>query len=146
MPPIRRLSNVLGGWAFSWAVGRPIPDNQSGYRLVCRRIMEATLASDEPGFAFEVEMITTCIRHGRHDRLGPDPDDLRRCAVAHPPARPPPELHPHRPPGPPRRPAPAVLRGDGVVGHDAQLAAALLEHDLEVLVIPVAKPASLNAR
>ena len=64
MPPIRRLSNVLGGWAFSWAVGRPIPDNQSGYRLVSRRIMEATLASDEHGFEFEVEMITSCIRLG----------------------------------------------------------------------------------
>jgi glycosyltransferase involved in cell wall biosynthesis len=64
MPPIRRLSNVLGGRAFSWAVGRPIPDNQSGYRLVSRRIMEATLASDEGGFEFEVEMITTCIRLG----------------------------------------------------------------------------------
>jgi glycosyltransferase involved in cell wall biosynthesis len=64
MPPIRRLSNVLGGWAFSWAVGRPIPDNQSGYRIVSRRIMEATLASDEGGFEFEVEMITTCIRLG----------------------------------------------------------------------------------
>lgn len=64
MPPIRRLSNVIGGWAFSWAVGRPIPDNQSGYRIVSRRIMEATLASDEGGFEFEVEMITTCIRLG----------------------------------------------------------------------------------
>jgi glycosyltransferase involved in cell wall biosynthesis len=64
MPPIRRLSNVVGGWAFSWAVGRPIPDNQSGYRLVSRRIMEATLDSDEGGFEFEVEMITTCIRMG----------------------------------------------------------------------------------
>ena len=64
MPPIRRLSNVLGGRAFSWAVGRPIPDNQSGYRLVSRRIMEATLESDEGGFEFEVEMITTCIRMG----------------------------------------------------------------------------------
>jgi glycosyltransferase involved in cell wall biosynthesis len=64
MPPIRRLSNVLGGWAISWAVGRPIPDNQSGYRLVSRRIMEATLASDEHGFEFEVEMITSCIRLG----------------------------------------------------------------------------------
>ena len=64
MPPIRRLSNVLGGRAFSWAVGRPIPDNQSGYRLVSRRIMEATLASAEGGFEFEVEMITTCIRLG----------------------------------------------------------------------------------
>jgi len=64
MPPIRRLSNELGGRAFSWAVGRPIPDNQSGYRLIGRRIMEATLDSDEGGFEFEVEMITTCIRLG----------------------------------------------------------------------------------
>ena len=64
MPPVRRLSNVLGGRAFSWAVGRPIPDNQSGYRLVSRQLAEATLASDEPGFAFEVEQITTCIRMG----------------------------------------------------------------------------------
>jgi glycosyltransferase involved in cell wall biosynthesis len=62
MPPVRRLSNELGGWAFSWAVGRPIPDNQSGYRLVGRQLMEATLASDEHGFEFEVEVITTCIR------------------------------------------------------------------------------------
>ncbi len=45
-------------------VGRPIPDNQSGYRLVSRRIMEATLESAERGFEFEVEMITTCIRLG----------------------------------------------------------------------------------
>jgi glycosyltransferase involved in cell wall biosynthesis len=64
MPPIRRLSNILGGWLFSWAVGREIPDNQSGYRLVSRRLAQATLASDEPGFAFEVEQITTCIRMG----------------------------------------------------------------------------------
>jgi glycosyltransferase involved in cell wall biosynthesis len=64
MPPARRLSNELGGRAFSWAVGRPIPDNQSGYRLVSRRLMEATLASDEHGFEFEVEVITTCIRLG----------------------------------------------------------------------------------
>jgi glycosyltransferase involved in cell wall biosynthesis len=64
MPPIRRLSNELGGRAFSWAVGQPIPDNQSGYRLVGRRVIEATIASDEAGFEFEVEMITTCIRLG----------------------------------------------------------------------------------
>jgi glycosyltransferase involved in cell wall biosynthesis len=64
MPPVRRLSNELGGRALSWAVGRAIPDNQSGYRLVSRRLAEATLASDEPGFAFEVEQITTCIRMG----------------------------------------------------------------------------------
>jgi len=64
MPPIRRMSNELGRRAFSWAVGRDIPDNQSGYRLVSRGLAEATLASDETGFAFEVEQITTCIRMG----------------------------------------------------------------------------------
>jgi len=64
MPFVRRLSNVLGRRAFSWAVGRDIPDNQSGYRLVSRRLAGAALASDERGFAFEVEQITTCIRMG----------------------------------------------------------------------------------
>lgn len=64
MPPIRRLSNEIGRRAFSWAVGRDIPDNQSGYRLVSARLAAATLASDEQGFAFEVEQITTCIRLG----------------------------------------------------------------------------------
>jgi glycosyltransferase involved in cell wall biosynthesis len=64
MPPIRQLSNRIGGLAFSWAVGRRIPDNQSGYRLLSRRLMEAMLESRESGFAFEVEMITTAIRAG----------------------------------------------------------------------------------
>jgi glycosyltransferase involved in cell wall biosynthesis len=64
MPPARRLSNEIGRLAFSWAVGRDIPDNQSGYRLVSRRLAELTLASEEAGFAFEVEQITTCIRMG----------------------------------------------------------------------------------
>ena len=64
MPPARRLANSLGGRAFSWAVGREIPDNQSGYRLIDRRLMVALLASREAGFAFEVEMITACIRGG----------------------------------------------------------------------------------
>jgi glycosyltransferase involved in cell wall biosynthesis len=64
MPPLRRLSNSVGGLAFSWAVGRQIPDNQSGYRLVSARLAETALASEERGFAFEVEQITTCIRMG----------------------------------------------------------------------------------
>ena len=62
MPPARRLANSVGGRAFSWAVGRDIPDNQSGYRLIDRRLMRVLLGSRETGFAFEVEMITTCIR------------------------------------------------------------------------------------
>ena len=64
MPPVRRLSNEIGGRAFSWSVGRSIPDNQSGYRLVSARLMRALEASSEQGFAFEVEMITTCVREG----------------------------------------------------------------------------------
>lgn len=64
MPPLRRLSNELGGRAFSWAVGRPVPDNQSGFRLIGSQLMERLLASRESGFEFEVEMITTAIRAG----------------------------------------------------------------------------------
>ncbi len=64
MPLVRRLSNRLGGLAISWAVGRPIPDNQSGYRLLSRRLVEAIAVSDESGFEFEIEMITTCVRAG----------------------------------------------------------------------------------
>jgi glycosyltransferase involved in cell wall biosynthesis len=61
MPPVRRLSNTLGGLLVSAAVGRHIPDNQSGYRLIGRRLRTELLDSTEDGFAFEVEMIARCI-------------------------------------------------------------------------------------
>ena len=64
MPLVRRLSNTLGGWVFSAAVGRRVADNQSGYRLVGRQLMIALLDSDESGFEFEVEMIARCIALG----------------------------------------------------------------------------------
>ena len=64
MPPVRRLANTIGTAAFSWAVGRHIPDNQSGYRLLGRRLMAAMLNSQERGFEFEVEMIAVCLRRG----------------------------------------------------------------------------------
>lgn len=64
MPPVRRLSNTLGGLVLSAAVGKRIPDNQSGYRLIGRRLMTTLLDSDEDGFAFEVEMIARCIALG----------------------------------------------------------------------------------
>jgi len=64
MPPVRRLSNRLGTAVFSWAVGQPIADNQSGYRLLARRLMTAMLDSAETGFEFEVEMIAICLRRG----------------------------------------------------------------------------------
>jgi glycosyltransferase involved in cell wall biosynthesis len=64
IPAMRRLANTLGQWSFSWALGEPIPDNQSGYRLISRRLLEAVLSSQESGFEFEVEMIVTCVERG----------------------------------------------------------------------------------
>jgi glycosyltransferase involved in cell wall biosynthesis len=62
MPFTRRLANTLGQGIFSWALGQPVRDNQSGYRLISRRLVEAVLESQEQGFEFEVEMIVTCTR------------------------------------------------------------------------------------
>ena len=64
MPPVRRLANWLGRKSFSWAVGQPVPDNQSGYRLISRRLMMALGTAEETGFEFELEMIVTCVRQG----------------------------------------------------------------------------------
>ena len=64
MPPVRRLSNVLGGLALAVALGRSVPDNQSGYRLIGRTLMRAMLDSEESGFEFEVEMIARCLALG----------------------------------------------------------------------------------
>jgi glycosyltransferase involved in cell wall biosynthesis len=66
IPLVRRLANTIGKWSFSWAVGEQIRDNQSGYRLISKRIMEAMLESEESGFEFEVEMIVICILQGYH--------------------------------------------------------------------------------
>jgi glycosyltransferase involved in cell wall biosynthesis len=64
MPPVRRFANSVGRHCFSWALGQNVPDNQSGYRLVRRRLMQAMLESAEQGFEFEVEMIVVCVRNG----------------------------------------------------------------------------------
>ncbi len=66
MPLRRRLPNLLGRGLFSLAVGQFIPDNQSGYRLLTRPLIELMLQASESGFEFEVEMITLCLKH----RLG----------------------------------------------------------------------------
>lgn len=62
MPFIRRLANTLGRGMMSWAVGQPVRDNQSGYRLISARLMQASLDSDEPGYEFEVEMVADCLQ------------------------------------------------------------------------------------
>ena len=64
MPFSRRFANTSGRLLFSWAVGRRVEDNQSGYRLISRRLIELVLASPVGGFEFEVEMIVICIRRG----------------------------------------------------------------------------------
>jgi glycosyltransferase involved in cell wall biosynthesis len=64
MPPVRWFTNSVSRVLFSRAVGEKIPDNQSGYRLRSRRLAEATLASPEQGFAFEVEEIAICVGRG----------------------------------------------------------------------------------
>lgn len=64
MPPVRRLANTLGTALFSRALGQYVPDNQSGYRLISRRLLETLGAAKERGFEFEVEMIVTCVKQG----------------------------------------------------------------------------------
>lgn len=64
IPLVRRIANTLGRWSFSWALGQPMRDNQSGFRLISRRLMAATLDSGESGFEFEVEMIVICVQRG----------------------------------------------------------------------------------
>ncbi|MBI3749315.1 MAG: glycosyltransferase family 2 protein [Chloroflexi bacterium] len=61
MPLVRRASNTLGRMAISVAVGRDIPDNQSGYRLIGSTLLAELLDSRETGFEFEVEMIARAI-------------------------------------------------------------------------------------
>ena len=64
MPLVRRFSNTVGRDMLSWALGQSIPDNQSGYRLISRRLAQDTLAYQESGFEFEVEMVIRCIHLG----------------------------------------------------------------------------------
>jgi glycosyltransferase involved in cell wall biosynthesis len=64
MPLVRRVSNTVGRLAFSWAMGRRIRDNQSGYRLLSRRLMEAVLGSAERGYEFEMDMIVIAVKRG----------------------------------------------------------------------------------
>jgi len=64
MPPVRRASNTVGRAAFSWAIGRKVNDNQSGYRLLSRRLIEAVLQSKEHGYEFEMDMILIAVKRG----------------------------------------------------------------------------------
>jgi len=64
MPIIRRAGNTAGRLILSLAVGQEVLDNQSGYRLISRRLMLDMLESQEEGFEFEVEMLVRCLKNG----------------------------------------------------------------------------------
>lgn len=62
MPFPRWLSNPFGSWLLSQVVGEKIYDNQSGYRLYARSLLEV-LDFDTAGFEFEVEVIGASLLH-----------------------------------------------------------------------------------
>lgn len=62
MPFPRWLSNPFGSWLLSQVVGEKIYDNQSGYRLYARSLLEV-LDFDTAGFEFEVEVIGAALLH-----------------------------------------------------------------------------------
>ena len=63
MPFSRKFANSFGTVLFSWAMRQPIRDNQSGYRLISKTLIEKMLAIKESGFEFEVEMILICLQN-----------------------------------------------------------------------------------
>ncbi len=64
MPRRRKFSNAVGTGIFSWAVGHRIHDSVSGFRLVSAELLPRLLEAREPGFLFELEMITICVESG----------------------------------------------------------------------------------
>lgn len=56
MPAKNQFGNRTGTFLLGLAMGRPIPDNQSGYRLLSRAVMEA-IRTDATRFEAEVELL-----------------------------------------------------------------------------------------
>lgn len=63
MPFPRFFTNPFGSWLLSQALGTRIYDNQSGYRLHCRRFLEL-LDLTTTGFELEVEVIIQAVLQG----------------------------------------------------------------------------------
>lgn len=62
MPFPRGYSNPFGSWLLSQIVGEKIYDNQSGYRLYDRSLLQV-LDFGSDGFEFEVEVIGAALQH-----------------------------------------------------------------------------------
>ncbi len=60
MPFPRGYTNAFGSWLLSHALGEKIPDNQSGFRLHDRRLLEI-LDLTTSGFELEVELIVQAV-------------------------------------------------------------------------------------
>ncbi len=60
MPFPRGYTNPFGSWLLSLALGERIPDNQSGFRMHDRRLLE-TLELTTTGFELEVEVIIQAV-------------------------------------------------------------------------------------
>ena len=56
MPPVRRAANHAGNWLLGMAMGRPVPDNQSGYRLFSRDVL-SNIRPTSARFEAEVEIL-----------------------------------------------------------------------------------------
>ena len=60
MPWQRRFANQFGKWSLSKALGVEIYDNQSGYRLISRKLLER-ITLTRSGFELEVEMVVEAV-------------------------------------------------------------------------------------
>jgi glycosyltransferase involved in cell wall biosynthesis len=63
MPLHRGIANRAGSAMLSWALGEKIYDNQSGYRLHARGLLEC-LDLTRPGFDMEVEIVIQAVVRG----------------------------------------------------------------------------------
>ncbi len=84
MPPVRRLSNTLGGWVFSAAVGRHVAGQP--VRLPAHRPTADDRAARQRRVRLRVRGRDDRPLHRPRpaDRLSPDPHDLRGRAQPHP--------------------------------------------------------------
>jgi len=63
MPRPRRMSNRMTSWMITRLTRTPVPDSQSGYRLIGRRVLE-TVTAKSNGFDFESEFLLAAIKSG----------------------------------------------------------------------------------
>jgi hypothetical protein len=53
---VRQTANRIGNWLLGFAMGQPVPDNQSGYRLLSKDVLR-TIRPTSARFEAEVEIL-----------------------------------------------------------------------------------------